>query len=119
MAKLLPFTTPEGFTADMAYWRPVQCNLSIADKSANVVFYGYKDVQARKDGKQPLAGAVKQYSVSSDQFDKYFAPAAVKGTDHVAQCYKLADDTPDTDSGTKDADGKPVLIPFFQSAQDV
>jgi hypothetical protein len=68
MAKVMPFTDPYGNALATSYWYVVQVNLGIADRTANIVLYGYKDRQARKQGKASVGS--KSYAVSGEKFDQ-------------------------------------------------
>jgi hypothetical protein len=61
-----------------------------ADRLASVTFYAYHDQGARKDGKSPIG--TKQYSVSAEEYDQSFGPAALSPQDKNPQAaaYSLA-----------------------------
>src|SRR3712207_5310154 len=67
MAKQMPFTDQYGNTNHESYWRLAQCNISVPDKSALLVFYGYKDKASRNAAKQAVAA--KHYASMGENFD--------------------------------------------------
>lgn len=122
MAKQLAFTDERGTTHDRSYWRPVQISFSPADKSASVLFYGYANAQARTDGKSPIAQ--KFYAIPRENYDAYYATAAIEGAGKGAlkSAYAFAMATKDYDQN-----GNPVKTEtleenkksFFEGATDV
>lgn len=68
MAKEMPFEDKSGNEYPTAYWKVVQINIGIADKNAQVVFYGYKNEAAARAGKNPIPNAVKTYTISGPSF---------------------------------------------------
>ncbi len=70
MALEMNFKDQYGNVQEKSYWRLVQCNISVPDKNALLVFYGYKDKEAREEAMQPIAA--KQYTIMGEQFDKFY-----------------------------------------------
>ena len=112
----MSFQSSDGITSDSSYWLPVQVNLNKIDRQAHIVFYGYATQDSRNALKASLQGAIKEYSLSGDKYDTYFTTALMQKYDPLAQAYKVAMDTLDTDSGNKNQDGSPILISFFDGA---
>lgn len=112
MAKEMTFIDQYGNQHQRSYWRLVQCNISVPDKSALLVFYGYKDKAARDAAKQPVAA--KQYSVMGETFDACYSRHLEPGGPNMAQmCYEYASECMDVRS----EDG--TMHGFFENAQDV
>ena len=112
MAKEMTFTDQYGHQHQESYWRLVQVNISVPDKSALLVFYGYKDKAARDAAKQPVAA--KQYAIMGETFDACYARHLEPGGPNMAQmAYQYA-------SECLDAQGENgTLHSFFGSAKDV
>ena len=106
----MPFETEAGDTYAQSYWRVVQVNIGVADKTAHVVFHGYRNVVAKNNGKRHIGE--KSYSISGNKFNDYFTAAKLDEKDPMAQGYQLAKDTLDTGP---DNDKKS----FFDGALDV
>lgn len=71
--KKMDYTDERGQRYSDSYWELVQFNLSPTDKSLHVIFYGYKDLDSFKAGKQSI-GTI-DYSVSGEKvFDYVDAP---------------------------------------------
>ena len=114
MAFQQDFTTADGIEVVGAYWRIVQLNISVADTSATFTLYAYKDQAARNAKKYPLAGGVKMYSLSSEEFlamyQQHIAPG---GPNLLVQCYTYARNKKDV----KLEDGS--FVSFFENAIDI
>ena len=108
MAKQMDYTDKSGNVCPLSYWRPVQINISIADKAVWVVFYGYKDEAARIAKKESVGQ--KAYSLVGDNFTTYFSAAALDTLNPMKQAYKLAMDTLDTNNNQDS---------FFKNSLDV
>lgn len=65
-----------------SYWRLVQATINIPDKSAQLVFYGYKDAAARQAGKLPVGA--KQYTILGETFDQYYRQHLEPGGPNIA-----------------------------------
>lgn len=76
MAKVMAFTDAAGNTYQTSYWRVVQINVSVADRTAMVMLYGYKDAASRQAGRSPIGQ--KSYAVTGADFDKLFASQAAQ-----------------------------------------
>lgn len=101
-----------------AYWRPVQVNLGIADENVHVIFYGYKDQDARLAKKQPLPGAVRTYTISGQEFRDLFAAHMAPGGPNIAQMvYAYAKAKKDVKSPTPEDPNR--MVGFFDNAEDV
>ena len=110
MALKMIYVANDGTEHLNSYWRPVQINIGIGDKTANVVFYGYKDQAARHAGNASIGS--KSYAVSGDQFEEYFSSAALLNNDPAAKSYELAINVLDT-GNTDDRKS------FFHDSEDV
>lgn len=112
MAKEMTFTDQFGNQHAKSYWRLVQCNISVPDKNALLVFYGYKDKAARDGSKRPVAA--KQYVIMGETFDTYYARHLEPGGPNMAQMsYEYATECLDA----RAEDG--TLHSFFEGSQDV
>lgn len=116
MAKSMRFEDQFGNVLEQSYWRLVQCNLGIADRSAMVQFYGYRDEATRRAGKQSIGQ--KSYSVSGETFDKLMQEHLTPGGPNIMQlAYKIANETKDVAAPTpEDKDRK---VSFFEGAEDL
>lgn len=117
MAKQMSYTDDKGNFYPQAYFRPVQINMGIADKSAYVVFYGYKDAAARQAGKALCVQKI--YSISNEKYADYFSPIALDTLNPIKQSYKLCIEIKDVESGQLDVNGKPIMKSFFEGSIDV
>lgn len=118
MAKVMAFTDPTGTDHPGCYWRIVQLNMSVADRSVSVQLYGYHTKAARKTGKRPIDGAIKTYSVTGDAFDALMAAHLAPGGKNIM---KMAYE--DVVNVTKDAPAPTAEDPnakkgFFDGAAD-
>jgi hypothetical protein len=116
MAKLMQFSSPDKVTHDSSYWKVVQCNLNLLNKTGEIVFLGYHDKAARMELAQPVG--MKQYTLNPELFDTYFSSEVQKENDKTiyTQCYLLAD----TEKvGPAPAEGEEdTRKPFFDGATD-
>jgi hypothetical protein len=106
MAKQMAHTDASGNSYTASYWRVVQVNIGIADKSASVLFYGYKDDAARQSGKVNIGQ--KLYGLFGDKVTEYFGASVLDTANPMEQAYKLTMDTLDTNGKS-----------FFEGALDV
>lgn len=98
-----------------SYWRIVQINVGVADRTANIVFYGYKDAASREANKQSIGS--KSYSVSGAVFDQMMAQhLADKGPNIMALAYQYAKKTKDVVVDPQDTSKN---VSFFADAIDV
>ena len=69
------------------YWRVVKTHINHANKTAEVCVWGYVSEQARNENKKQLDE--RNFTVSSEQFDDYFAPTVIDPQDvnHVKNAY--------------------------------
>ena len=95
MAKQMKYEGQEGVIYENSYWKPVEINLCLSDKRGLIVFYGYKDKEAKEHKKSNIGQ--KSYQISSDLFDKYFSVAILnqEKINVISQAYQFADDTKD------------------------
>ncbi|MFO0821528.1 MAG: hypothetical protein U0792_00025 [Gemmataceae bacterium] len=108
----MTFTDQFGNQYEESYWRLVQCNISVPDKSTFLVFYGYKDKAARDASKQPVAA--KQYSIVGELFDTYYSRhLEPDGPNLAIMAYNYAEECLDARS----EDG--TMHSFFENATDV
>ena len=111
MAFQMEFKDQYGNELPSSYWRLVQANVSIPDKAASLVFYGYVSKEARDAKKQPVAS--KQYAVMGEKFEDWYVEILTGETTNLAKsCYDFAKDTRDV---TKDN----AIISFFADAVNV
>lgn len=118
MAKVQSFTDNAGVVHASCYWRVAQINISVADGSAGITFYGYDDQTKREAGKAPVTGAVKRYVISSSDFATYYAQEIAKSKNIAEICYAFAMATKDVDTGRKDENNRPIMESFFEHATD-
>lgn len=117
MAFQLNFTDEYGVNYPASYWHCVQTNLSKADLSGRLTFYGFQD--AANKGKRIIGQ--KNYTILAADYNTYFSATAVDplNVNHISQAYVYASATLDVDSGQKDDDGKPVMASFFNGSTEV
>lgn len=114
MAKLMPFDDQYGNHYETSYWRLVQMNIGIADRTAMATFYGYRDQASRAANKQSIGS--KNYSVSGERFDQLMAEHLTPGGPNImALAYKIATETRDVVLDPKDPSKN---VSFFEGAQD-
>lgn len=71
MAKIMKFTDPKtNEVYEESYWRLVQISVAIPDKTAGLLFYGYKSWDDRNQGKQPVAA--KTYNILGEAYERFF-----------------------------------------------
>ena len=112
MALAMNFTDASGNSYAPAYWRAVSINIIAVGQAINLTFYAYKDAPSFAAGKQPIPGGVKLYQIVGADFAAIAAAAPVGSTlydvlAHASEAYAMG--KLDTDSGTKDANGNPVI----------
>jgi hypothetical protein len=122
MALLQNFTDLSGNSYTPAYWRAVSINISAVGQAINLTFYAYKDSASFAADKQPLPGGVKNYVITGSDFLSVASAAPVGASlydvlAHASEEYAVG--KLDTDTGQKDAGGKPVMASFFAAAQQV
>ena len=108
MAKQMEFTDSYGNIYPASYWRLVQINIDIADKSALILFFGYKDDVARQSKKTHFSQ--KLYELYGDKVAEYFGVKVLDVSNPMKQAYRLAVDTLDTNDN---------MDSFFKTAIDV
>ena len=69
MAFKMAIEAADGRTVEDAYWIPAQINVGVADKGGNITFLAYSSPEAMDAGKAPIAGAVKSYAFTPDEFN--------------------------------------------------
>lgn len=111
------YSDQSGNDYPVSYWRVVQVNFSPVDEAALVMFYCYKDQASRLAGKQSVGQ--KSYSVGKPDYPTYFSVANLDLSNPIEQGYLLCKNVKDIDSGTKDANGLPIMKSFFNGAIDV
>jgi hypothetical protein len=121
MAFVMSYPDKFGNANPNSFWSLIQLNMSILDKSALLVYYGYKDNQAWVDNKEPIGA--KQYAITGDTFNFYLGvlvtpdpttPTIDKLCDNYA---KAAKDTPDPNAA--DPTDPDTFISFFENATQV
>lgn len=73
MAKTISFTDNCGNIYNSSYWRVTAINVDLNRKVSTFLFTGYKDQQARNDGKQAIPGGSKSYTIAGSLFDSWYA----------------------------------------------
>lgn len=115
MAKQMPYDDAYGNHYDESYWRLVQVNLGIADRTATALFYGYKDAASRLANKQSIGA--KQYAVSGSAFDAIMVQYLTPGGPNVMQIsYQIATTTKDV---VVDPNDPTKNVSFFDEATDL
>jgi hypothetical protein len=71
MPFVMNFADQDGKNYKESYWRLGVLNISVPDKSASIMFFGYEDEDALASNGVPIA--VKQYSVLGESFDFWLA----------------------------------------------
>lgn len=113
MAFQMAYTDIYGNTHAESYWRVVQVNISVPDRSALFCLYGYKDVNARNASKMHIGQ--KTYNVSGDNFDGYLTAHFEPGGPNIAaMTYNYAASCEDVE--TEDPE---VKVSFFAGATSV
>jgi hypothetical protein len=98
MAIKQAFEALDGRQIDNCYWTQGQINIGVLDETGQITMVGHADGAARAAGKAPVAGAMRPYPFSREQF------YAAQLTD-IAEFYPewetltLADIFPDQDLG--------------------
>lgn len=108
MALQLSYTDSFSEEYPEAYFRLVQCNICVADKSGQVTFYAYPN--AAKKGKRVIGQ--RSYAITPETYDTYFATSVLKTKDPYKQAYELAKATKDVGEGLE-------AKSFFDGAIDV
>ena len=121
MAFQMTYESPDGDTVETSYWRVVQVSIGQADKTASILFYGYRSKSAREANKQPLSGAIKSYVAGEAEYESYFSDLALKNAEAtpVAQAYAFAKSVKDGTAISTSPDDPPSSVSFFESATDV
>lgn len=126
MALQMSYTEPlsAGGTAHpAAYFKIGFCALDVNSKSGRLLFSGFDSaalagegagVIGQKDYTLPPAALVDVMAIM-----KTGKAAAGAATTLYAWAYAYAKAAQDVDTGTKDANGNPVMASFFAGAQDV
>jgi hypothetical protein len=129
MAKQLDYTHPNGTNYPASYWRITQLVVDMPALYAKFVFAGWKDEQARLDGKQPIGERVVH--INGADFAAYFADvtAKLKNPQEVGYEYcGLFKDVPDveevviqeaTEEVPEVKELRPINKSFFKDALDV
>jgi hypothetical protein len=109
--KLKSYTDASGVTHSQAVWLPVTIHIEHERMTAYVTFKGYASAAAFASGKQPLAGATKEYILRGHD---YLARAAqlLGPISTVAYEWAMAYlDTPNPEGGD--------AVSFFHGCDDV
>lgn len=127
MAKQINYTHPNGTSYPESYWRMTQLIVDVPNLYAKFVFSGYKDAQARLDGKEPIGERVVH--CHGAEFAAYFAEVTgkVKNPQEVGYEYCTQyKDVPSTeevvvDEGleTEHTETRGVTVSFFADSIDV
>jgi hypothetical protein len=117
MAKRMEFTAADGTTHASSYWTIAQVNVSLIQRQATIVFYGYKDAAARLAGKQAVGE--KKYAIPTPAFIAYFT-GVVAGNDQLLnKAYQYAVETEDVVDTVDPETGETTYKSFFEGASDV
>lgn len=110
MAFEMTFTDDFGEVYPESYFKLVQCNICLADKTGNIVFYGYPS--AAQKGKRIIGQ--KSYAVTADLFNQYFVTDELdpEGENPYKASYIMALAIKDIGEG-EDA------VSFFENAEAV
>ena len=131
MAFQMDIEAADGTVRPGAYWVPVQINIGAADKTGQLTFYAYSSAANMDEGKAPIAGAVKSYTFTPEEFMaaqmmpmSTLFPDGITGNNIMYEvlarfAYYVAQARKDVDSGTVDANGNPVMRSFFEAATHV
>lgn len=68
LGKTMGFNSPDGAPHAASFWCLDRILVEIGDTAIRLRFIGYHDVAAYDAGKEPVAGAVKEYLVSGTAF---------------------------------------------------
>jgi hypothetical protein len=71
VAKVMTFTDAAGNTYQTSYWRVVQINIDVVNRSATIILCAYRDATARRQNKAPVD--TRTYFVNDAQFDDLMA----------------------------------------------
>jgi hypothetical protein len=117
MAFQRAFTDASGNVCPTAYWFPAQVNLGFANRTAYVVFQGWRDVDAWTQGKTPLPGAVKTYTITGPEFLSLYQEHIAPGGPNIAQMvFTYARNKKDVVVDPADPSKN---VSFFEHAQEV
>ncbi len=93
MAKQITFTHSNGTEYPESYWRITQLFVDVPARYAKFFFIGYKDAQARNDGKAGIGE--RSVEIFGDTFSEYFLEVTekIKNPQEVGYdyCTKLKD----------------------------
>src|SRR4051794_11588211 len=81
MAKVMTYSDQFGNTNAASYWRIVQLNIGVADRTATAILYGYKSKAAYKAGAQPIGQ--KSYAISGADFDALMAKHVTNNPNNI------------------------------------
>jgi hypothetical protein len=90
MAKQISYTDSRGVSYDTSYWRLVYLSVDVEAKFAAFKFLGYRDVDARLTGKDPVGSY--SFSISGVEFDIYYAKHLIEGKNIAEIAYIVAGD---------------------------
>lgn len=122
MALLMDFTDARGKTFPHSCWQLVEFRLTVLPGRFFLAFHAYASQEAYATGQPPLPGGTKSYLVDGEEFDVLIeslpqGETLVEAMTIAAEITAL--DRLDTPSGEVDAEGEPVLVSFFDAAEQV
>jgi len=114
----------EGVAHPDALYKASSVLMDLDDSQGSVLWRAYHDQAALLSGKQPLSGCDHNTHITPADFGRVFgfappAGAVTYGAQTSSALVFVAQTVGDTDGGQKDAQGQPVLEPFFKAAQVV
>ncbi len=127
-ALAMPFQDPAGDNHPAAVWLPGTVIMDNLDKTGGVDWVAYHSPAALAAGDTPVQGGQHHMSIDPALYAQVMAfPVQAGGYDAATEAALtyLAQNVKDTpgvspdETPQVDAQGKPVMVPFFQSAQVV
>ncbi len=118
--KTMPFTSPDGAAHPNSFWCLDRIGVEIDDQAVRLRFVGYHDVAAYDAGKQPVAGAVKDYLISRNGFAQAVALPTVGANIPISnEILRLAWVSALGEHDLDDPTHAGAKISFFAGAADV
>lgn len=116
MAFQMPYEDVHGNEYAESYWRVVQINISVPDRSGFFCLYGYKNQAARHANKQAIGQ--KTYTINGTDFDYYLTTHLEPGGPNIAEMtYNYAANC--LDVSTENPENPEEKISFFDGATSV
>ena len=118
----MPVSDPDGSSHPDAIWMPARVVMDNIARAAGVDWYPYHDAPSYLAGKQPVAGVEHHTALDTALYAQvlgFDAGTTVYGPATANALAFLALHVADTPTGQTDAQGQPVMAPFFAAAQVV